>query len=106
MPFSSSAAAPCGDTLVVIFLRGAADGLNMVVPHGEEEYHRLRSISLGEQIPRSLYGPVPSSAFRSISDFHFGESKSAQTLTEMIGILYAGENKLSLQVKGRKPCKS
>ena len=31
-----------GDTLVVVFLRGAADGLNMVVPHAEEAYHRLR----------------------------------------------------------------
>jgi uncharacterized protein (DUF1501 family) len=35
--------------LVVVFLRGAADVLNMVVPHGEESYYRLRP-SLG--IPR------------------------------------------------------
>ena len=41
--------APRGDTLVVIFLRGAADVLNMVVPHGEEAYYRLRP-SLG--VPR------------------------------------------------------
>jgi uncharacterized protein (DUF1501 family) len=34
--------APRGDTLVVVFLRGAADVLNMVVPHGEEAYYRLR----------------------------------------------------------------
>ncbi len=33
---------PRGDTLVVIFLRGAADVLNMVVPHGEENYYQLR----------------------------------------------------------------
>jgi len=38
-----------GDTLVVIFLRGAADVLNMVVPHGEAAYYKLRP-SLG--IPR------------------------------------------------------
>ncbi len=38
-----------GDTLVVIFLRGAADVLNMVVPHGETAYYSLRP-SLG--IPR------------------------------------------------------
>ena len=31
-----------GDTLVVIFLRGAADALNIVVPHGEVAYHALR----------------------------------------------------------------
>src|ERR1044071_2760725 len=31
-----------GDTLVVIFLRGAADALNVVVPHGEEAYYALR----------------------------------------------------------------
>lgn len=30
------------DTLVVIFLRGAADALNLVIPHGEEAYYRLR----------------------------------------------------------------
>ncbi len=29
--------------LVVIFQRGAADGLNMVVPYGESAYYRLRS---------------------------------------------------------------
>lgn len=28
--------------LVCVFLRGAADGLNIVVPHGEAEYYRLR----------------------------------------------------------------
>jgi uncharacterized protein (DUF1501 family) len=31
-----------GDTLVVVFLRGAADVLNMVVPHGENAYYKLR----------------------------------------------------------------
>ncbi|MCA3004549.1 MAG: DUF1501 domain-containing protein [Planctomycetaceae bacterium] len=29
-------------TLVVIFLRGGADGLNMVVPFGDEHYYKLR----------------------------------------------------------------
>ncbi|MDE3166598.1 MAG: hypothetical protein KGN36_12405, partial [Acidobacteriota bacterium] len=28
--------------LVAIFQRGAADGLNVVVPHGEKAYYRLR----------------------------------------------------------------
>ena len=31
-----------GPTLAVIFLRGGLDGLNLVVPHGEQAYHRLR----------------------------------------------------------------
>lgn len=31
-----------GDALVVLFLRGGADGLNIVVPHGDEDYYRLR----------------------------------------------------------------
>src|SRR5665811_384905 len=31
-----------GDTLVVIFLRGGADGLNIVVPYGDADYYRLR----------------------------------------------------------------
>src|SRR5437016_5225800 len=30
------------DTLIVLFLRGAADALNVVVPHGEAEYYRRR----------------------------------------------------------------
>ena len=33
---------PRGDTLVVVFLRGGADGMNIVVPHGDEEYYRRR----------------------------------------------------------------
>ncbi len=44
--FAPHDAAPRGDTLVVIFLRGAADVLNMVVPHGEDAYYALRP-SLG-----------------------------------------------------------
>jgi uncharacterized protein (DUF1501 family) len=32
---------PAG-TLVVVFLRGGADGLNMVVPHGDDGYYRAR----------------------------------------------------------------
>jgi uncharacterized protein (DUF1501 family) len=40
---------PRGDTLVCIFLRGGADGLNIVIPHGDEDYYALRP-TLG--IPR------------------------------------------------------
>src|SRR5215212_11917886 len=37
-------AAPNGrrKTLITIFQRGAVDGLNMVVPHGERSYYDLR----------------------------------------------------------------
>ena len=49
LAFAPKNTAPRGDTLVVVFLRGAADVLNMVVPHGEEAYYHLRP-SLG--IPR------------------------------------------------------
>lgn len=31
-----------GRTLLVVFLRGGCDGLNVVVPHGDDTYHRLR----------------------------------------------------------------
>jgi len=31
-----------GDVLIVIFLRGAADALNMIVPHGEQAYYTNR----------------------------------------------------------------
>ena len=37
-----------GKTLVVIFLRGGADGLNLVVPYGDQHYRRLRrGIAIG-----------------------------------------------------------
>ena len=49
LSFAPAQTAPRGDVLVVVFLRGAADVLNMVVPHGEDEYYKLRP-SLG--IPR------------------------------------------------------
>ncbi|MCE9645812.1 MAG: DUF1501 domain-containing protein [Chloroflexi bacterium] len=46
LSFAPTDTAPRGDTLVVVFLRGAADVLNMVVPHGEDAYYQLRP-SLG-----------------------------------------------------------
>ena len=42
MAFAPAHRAPRGDVLVVVFLRGAADALNVFVPHGDEDYHRLR----------------------------------------------------------------
>ena len=54
----------------------------------------LRAIGLGEQIPRSLYGPIPASALRSIADFHLGSSSASQALTSAISVLYAGEKDL------------
>ena len=39
---SPGQAAPGHKRLVVIFQRGAADGLNIVVPHGEADYYALR----------------------------------------------------------------
>ncbi len=38
----TQAAPTARDLLVYVFLRGAADGLNMVVPHGEEQYYLQR----------------------------------------------------------------
>ncbi len=32
-----------GDILVCVFMRGAADGLNLVVPHGDKNYYQARS---------------------------------------------------------------
>ena len=42
-----------GDALVVLFLRGGADGLNIVAPYFEEEYYRLRpTLALGRPTDR------------------------------------------------------
>ncbi|MEW5869001.1 MAG: DUF1501 domain-containing protein [Chloroflexota bacterium] len=49
LTFTPSTLAASGDTLIVIFLRGAADMLNLIVPHSEDAYYQLRPI-LG--IPR------------------------------------------------------
>ncbi|HWZ87844.1 MAG TPA: DUF1501 domain-containing protein, partial [Polyangiaceae bacterium] len=40
-PAAAALGAPKG-ALVCVFLRGAADGLNIVVPHADSEYYRLR----------------------------------------------------------------
>ncbi len=42
LAFSPRYQAPRGDVLVCIFLRGGADGLNIVVPHGEDTYYNVR----------------------------------------------------------------
>lgn len=42
LAFAPSSRGPRGDALVVVFLRGAADALNVVVPHGEAAYYRNR----------------------------------------------------------------
>lgn len=42
LAFAPRHRAPRGDVLLCIFLRGAADALNIVVPHREEAYYRLR----------------------------------------------------------------
>jgi uncharacterized protein (DUF1501 family) len=40
--YAADAPSPRKKILVAIFQRGAADGLNVVVPHGEAEYYNLR----------------------------------------------------------------
>lgn len=39
---TSTPASPQAGRLVVVFLRGAVDGLSVVVPHGDPEYYRAR----------------------------------------------------------------
>ena len=56
LSFAPVNTAPRGDTLVVVFLRGAADVLNMIVPHGEDAYYQLRP-SLGIRATRRLKEP-------------------------------------------------
>ncbi len=40
--FAPANSAPRGDVLVCVFLRGGADGLNIIVPHGEDAYYAAR----------------------------------------------------------------
>ncbi|HMJ07729.1 MAG TPA: DUF1501 domain-containing protein [Pyrinomonadaceae bacterium] len=48
--------------LVTIFQRGAVDGLNMVVPHGESEYYNLRP-TIGVPQPAKTNGAVDLDGF-------------------------------------------
>src|SRR5579864_1741148 len=40
--YAAETAAPGAKRLIVLFQRGAADGLNIVVPHGEQAYYSMR----------------------------------------------------------------
>src|SRR5436189_6419937 len=48
--------------LVVIFQRGAADGLNIVVPHGEQAYYSMRP-SIAIPRPRGSEGAIDLDGF-------------------------------------------
>jgi uncharacterized protein (DUF1501 family) len=48
--------------LVTIFQRGAVDGLNMIVPHGEGEYYNLRP-NIGVPMPSKANGAVDLDGF-------------------------------------------
>jgi uncharacterized protein (DUF1501 family) len=65
-----------GKTLVVVFLRGGCDGLNVVVPHGDDTYHRLRP---GIRIP----APGPGAVYPAIDlDGFFGLHPALDGLAE------------------------
>ena len=62
-------------TLVAIFQRGAADGLNVVPPFAEKRYYELRP-TLGIPAPGSTNGPMPAIDL----DGHFGLNPSLEPL--------------------------
>ncbi len=79
LAFAPRHTAPRGDTLVVIFLRGAADALNVVVPHSEPNYYRQRPTL---SIPRPDDSKV-ASVLRSVDlDGNFGFHPALAPLKE------------------------
>src|SRR5215212_5020832 len=54
-----------GKVLIVLFQRGAADALNVVVPHGERAYYQMRPAIA---VPRPAALGAPSSAAQSAID--------------------------------------
>ena len=55
--YAAEAAAPGKKRLIVLFQRGAADGLNIVIPHGEQAYYGMRpSIAIPRQSVIDLDG--------------------------------------------------
>ncbi len=76
--------------LVAIFQRGAADGLNIVVPHGDADYYKLRP-TIG--IPRPVAGLAPEDAVIDL-DGHFGLNPALAALKSLwdakrLGIVHA-----------------
>lgn len=59
--FAPSVRGPVGDVLIAVFLRGAADALNMIVPHGDEAYYKLRP-TLGIPRPNDRRASAPNRA--------------------------------------------
>jgi uncharacterized protein (DUF1501 family) len=43
LPIGARAAQPTGKRMIVVFLRGAVDGLSVLVPYGAPEYYQVRS---------------------------------------------------------------
>src|SRR5207302_11134730 len=55
--YAAEAAAPGAKRLIILFQRGAADGLNIVVPHAEQAYYNMRpSIAIPRQSVLDLDG--------------------------------------------------
>ena len=68
-----------GDLLVVVFLRGAADALNIVAPHGEEAYYTFRPTLA---VPRPD-DPRTAAAYRAVDlDGFFGLHPALRPLQE------------------------
>ena len=98
-----------GKVLVVIFQRGAVDGLNVVVPHAEKTYYALCPTIA---IPR----PDGSDASAIDLDGHFGLHPSLRALKPMwdkgqlvgglyglaVGSLFAGESMFHLRTGASK----
>jgi uncharacterized protein (DUF1501 family) len=64
-----------GKTLVVIFLRGGTDGLNLVVPHADPEYYQLRK-SIAIPTPGQPHGAIDLDGF-------FGLHPSAEAMAPL-----------------------
>lgn len=73
----ASAQTPPGRAMICIFMRGAVDGLNMVVPHGESRYFDLRG---------SIAIPRPGAAEGALDlDGFFGLHPAMSALQPMFG---------------------
>ncbi len=58
--YAADAPTPRKKVLVAIFQRGAVDGLNVVVPHGEKRYYELRpTIAIPRPERHARYGDRP-----------------------------------------------
>ena len=70
--------------------------------HNTGNLSPLRAVGFGNPLPRSLRGPVPVSAFKSIADFHLGgDERALAAMQSVLAAIYSGDSTASGLLQGQ-----